>query len=75
MGRPGCSLQVWKGDECDRKMSEEARPDWEGLPSGLKVLAVDDDPLCLKVVERMLRRCNYEGDLPPASLLGMLALH
>ena len=28
---------------------------------GLKVLVVDDDPLCLKVVEQMLRRCKYEG--------------
>ena len=42
-------------------MSEEVRAEWESLPTGLKVLAVDDDPLCLMVVERMLRRCNYEG--------------
>jgi CheY-like chemotaxis protein len=32
-----------------------------GLPSGLKVLVVDDDPLCLKVIEQMLRRCGYKG--------------
>lgn len=31
------------------------------FPSGLRVLVVDDDPLCLKVVGHMLRRCNYEG--------------
>lgn len=42
-------------------MSEEARTDWDAYPTGLRVLAVDDDPLCLKVVEQMLRRCNYEG--------------
>ena len=35
--------------------------DWESYPIGLKVLAVDDDPLCLKVVERMLKRCRYDG--------------
>ncbi|KAK9917621.1 hypothetical protein WJX75_006569 [Coccomyxa subellipsoidea] len=33
---------------------------WEMFPAGLKVLVVDDDPLCLKVVEHMLRRCNYQ---------------
>jgi CheY-like chemotaxis protein len=31
--------------------------------SGLRVLVCDDDPLCLKIVEHMLRRCNYEGAL------------
>ena len=35
---------------------------WELFPAGLKVLVVDDDPLCLKVVEHMLRRCNYQGE-------------
>lgn len=30
------------------------------FPAGLKVLVVDDDPLCLKIVEHQLRRCNYE---------------
>jgi len=24
-------------------------------------MVVDDDPLCLKVVEHMLRRCSYTG--------------
>ncbi len=28
-------------------------------------LQVDDDPLCLKVIEQMLKRCNYEGTLLP----------
>ncbi|PRW57468.1 Two-component response regulator ARR14 isoform 1 [Chlorella sorokiniana] len=31
-------------------------------PTGLKVLVVDDDPMCLKVVSAMLQRCNYEVD-------------
>ena len=51
---------------------------WDAYPAGLKVLAVDDDPLCLKVVAEMLKRCNYEGEmlLPPsvaALLLGELS--
>uniref|UniRef100_A0A0D6R6V8 Two-component response regulator n=1 Tax=Araucaria cunninghamii TaxID=56994 RepID=A0A0D6R6V8_ARACU len=29
-------------------------------PSGLKVLVVDDDPLCLMVLEKMLRQCTYK---------------
>lgn len=34
---------------------------WGDFLSGLKVMVVDDDPLCLKVVEHMLRRCSYTG--------------
>lgn len=29
------------------------------FPAGLRVLAVDDDPTCLKVLENLLRRCQY----------------
>ncbi|MCO5549948.1 hypothetical protein L7F22_003425 [Adiantum nelumboides] len=29
-------------------------------PTGLHVLVVDDDLLCLKVLERMLQKCNYK---------------
>lgn len=31
-----------------------------GFPAGLRVLVVDDDPICLKVVDKMLRKCLYE---------------
>ena len=35
---------------------------WEEFsPAGLRVLAVDDDKLCLKVISKMLQQCNYEG--------------
>lgn len=34
---------------------------WGDFLNGLKVMVVDDDPLCLKVVEHMLRRCSYTG--------------
>lgn len=30
-------------------------------PTGLRVLVVDDDPICLKILERMLGKCRYEG--------------
>ena len=46
---------------------------WDAYPAGLKVLAVDDDPLCLKVVAEMLKRCNYEGEmLLPSSVAALL---
>ena len=31
------------------------------FPNGLRVLVVDDDPLCVIIMEKMLRRCNYIG--------------
>lgn len=31
------------------------------FPFGLHVLVVDDDPTCLKVVEKMLTKCRYKG--------------
>jgi CheY-like chemotaxis protein len=33
-----------------------------GFPKGLRVLVVDDDSLCLKVIEQMLRKCDYSGE-------------
>lgn len=42
------------GDECRSIMQIG-----NFTPIGLKVLVVDDDPLCLLVLERMLRQCNY----------------
>ena len=41
--------------------SGSASDGWDEFLSGLKVMVVDDDPLCLKVVEHMLRRCSYSG--------------
>ena len=34
----------------------------KAFPMGLRVLVVDDDPLCLMILERMLRRCSYSGE-------------
>ena len=42
------------------------------FPVGLRVLVVDDDPLCLRIVEKMLKRCQYEGaakSLSPRALI------
>jgi PleD family two-component response regulator len=36
---------------------------WECFtPVGLRVLVVDDDKTCLRVISKMLEQCNYEGD-------------
>ncbi|KAI5059271.1 hypothetical protein GOP47_0025590, partial [Adiantum capillus-veneris] len=32
----------------------------ERFPAGLRVLVVDDDPICLLIVERLLRSCLYQ---------------
>ncbi|KAK9855772.1 hypothetical protein WJX84_006685 [Apatococcus fuscideae] len=40
---------------------EEQRDSFDDdFPAGLKVLLVDDDPLCLKVIGQMLKCCKYE---------------
>lgn len=33
------------------------------FPAGLRVLVVDDDPTCLRILEKMLRTCLYEGNI------------
>lgn len=33
----------------------------EQFPVGLRVLVVDDDLLCLRIIEQMLRKCKYNG--------------
>ncbi|KAG9444505.1 hypothetical protein H6P81_015845 [Aristolochia fimbriata] len=41
-----------------------SKADGRGLsnqfPAGLRVLVVDDDTTCLKILEQMLRKCSYE---------------
>ena len=34
------------------------------FPVGMRVLAVDDDPICLKLLETLLRKCQYHGLIP-----------
>jgi two-component response regulator (ARR-B family) len=38
-----------------------ALTDATAFPYGLRVLVVDDDPTWLKILEKMLRKCSYEG--------------
>ncbi|XP_042062477.1 two-component response regulator ARR12-like [Salvia splendens] len=38
---------------------EGIRGDAENFPVGMRVLAVDDDPTCLKLLETLLRKCHY----------------
>lgn len=35
------------------------------FPAGLRVLLVDDDATCLKIIEMMLRKCHYDGTICP----------
>ncbi|CAD6268062.1 unnamed protein product [Miscanthus lutarioriparius] len=35
--------------------------DADTFPAELRVLAVDDDPVCLKILERQLKYCNYNA--------------
>jgi hypothetical protein len=43
-----------------RQMIEDAVED--KFPEGLRVLAVDDDCVCLKVLEVLLGRCKYQRE-------------
>ncbi|KAM3214833.1 hypothetical protein ACQJBY_067030 [Aegilops geniculata] len=49
------------GDQ--RHMMEGAAED--KIPEGLRVLAVDDDCVCLKVLENLLRGCQYHPTTVP----------
>jgi hypothetical protein len=46
------------------------------FPVGMRVLAVDDDPTCLMVLENLLQRCQYQGmaysSSPPSPLFPSL---
>ncbi|QCE16293.1 two-component response regulator ARR-B family [Vigna unguiculata] len=39
----------------EKRMSDSG----EEFPVGMRVLAVDDDPICLMVLENLLRKCQY----------------
>ena len=39
--------------------NEEGRTDQ--FPVGMRVLAVDDNPTCLRKLEELLLRCKYHG--------------
>ncbi|KAL5698866.1 hypothetical protein ACHQM5_029847 [Ranunculus cassubicifolius] len=43
----------------DRRKYVSANEPKDEFPKGMRVLAVDDDTLCLMVLERLLRQCDY----------------
>ncbi|KAE8774227.1 Two-component response regulator ARR12 [Hordeum vulgare] len=49
------NMGAMEGDQ--RQMMEDATVD--KFPEGLRVLAIDDDCVCLKVLEALMRRCKY----------------
>lgn len=68
------SYSVWRCEFCSFLWSSmvsmsndgatcksEATVVTDHFPVGLRVLVVDDDVVCLRIIEQMLRRCNYSG--------------
>lgn len=43
-----------------RALSKAGSASGDSFPAGLRVLVVDDDPICLLILDRMLRRCQYQ---------------
>lgn len=48
-------------EEEGRRSKEKEREPTDEFPVGMRVLAVDDDPTCLKLLENLLLRCQYNG--------------
>lgn len=46
---------------CTSGGKSDVGPVPEQFPVGLRVLVVDDDVICLRVLEQMLRKCMYKG--------------
>ncbi|KAI3823546.1 hypothetical protein L1987_04985 [Smallanthus sonchifolius] len=44
------------------------------FPAGLRVLVVDDDPICLMIIEKMLKQCNYEAIICNRAEIGLSML-
>ncbi|CAI9098907.1 OLC1v1035639C1 [Oldenlandia corymbosa var. corymbosa] len=42
-----------------RRNSDTGDMNYDNFPVGMRVLAVDDDPICLKLLEGLLRKCQY----------------
>ncbi|KAK1429695.1 hypothetical protein QVD17_11910 [Tagetes erecta] len=53
---PGSNCASWKSAGAGAGVGSV--PD--KFPAGLRVLVVDDDPTCLVILEKMLKKCNYE---------------
>ncbi|KAF5772651.1 putative response regulator and transcription factor RR-B-type family [Helianthus annuus] len=63
---PGSSCSSWK------PVAGAGVP--EKFPAGLRVLVVDDDPTCLVILEKMLKKCNYEVRICNRAEIGLSLL-
>ena len=58
----GESLKLmWKQCSIDPSWQYKKEGIFEIFPAGLRVLVVDDDRVCLVILEKMLKACLYEG--------------
>uniref|UniRef100_A0A0D6R4K9 Two-component response regulator n=1 Tax=Araucaria cunninghamii TaxID=56994 RepID=A0A0D6R4K9_ARACU len=55
MAMGGGGVQVPKAGGGDQQQQHQFQ-----FPAGMRVLVVDDDPTCLKILDKMLRRCLYQ---------------
>ncbi|XP_058067928.1 two-component response regulator ORR23-like isoform X2 [Magnolia sinica] len=46
----------------------------EQFPVGMRVLAVDDDPTCLKLLETLLQQCRYKVTVTPRAVTALKML-
>lgn len=57
-GVPGnMTMKDGKSNDKVKVMNDEEAND--DFPIGMRVLVVDDDPICLLLLESLLRRCKY----------------
>ncbi|CAN4113178.1 unnamed protein product [Withania somnifera] len=47
---------------------------YDNFPIGMRVLAVDDDPICLKLLEGLLRKCQYQVTTTSQARMGLKML-
>ena len=55
-------------------MAQQEQPLPDLFPAGMRVMVVDDDSLCLRVVEQMLRRCGYRVETQRGGRAALAAL-
>ncbi|XP_068652664.1 two-component response regulator ARR10-like [Aristolochia californica] len=66
-------MQESKGTLLETQMRTENGNEDE-FPVGMRVLAVDDDPVCLKLLETMLRQCRYRVTVASQALTALKLL-
>lgn len=61
LGNNGCQNSLPVPNSCNSRKSCRDGVVSDDFPAGLRVLVVDDDPTCLRILEKMLKKCRYEG--------------